>query len=78
MKQLSCILLCATLTGCGHLAEYSGPSLRFSLGYNGIEAGVTLYSKKPVAASIEEAGKTFEALASPDGSSGKTPVVPSP
>lgn len=79
MKQLIlCAIPAIILSGCKLAAGYTGPSLKFSLGYQGIEAGITLYSKKPASESITEAGKAFDALVSPAGSGGKTPIPQSP
>lgn len=78
MKVLLCAASALTLTGCGSLAEYTGPALRFSIGWHGIDAGVTLYGKKPPSESLREAGKSFDALLPGAGSSGKTPVPDGP
>lgn len=75
---LPCIAAALTLTGCGSMAAYSGPTLRFSIGWNGIDAGITLYAKKPVTQNLQEAGQTFNALLPAAGSSGKTPAPVAP
>ncbi len=77
-RLLLCAAIVPTLTGCGSLAEYTGPTLRFSIGWNGIDAGITLYAKKPLPVTLQEAGQTFDALLPAGGSSGKTlaPAVP--
>jgi hypothetical protein len=51
------LLTAATLTGCGSTAGYKGPSLKFGIGYEGIDLSVTLIGKAP-APSLTEAGKT--------------------
>ncbi len=78
MKLLLPCAAALILTGCGSLANYSGPALRFSIGWNGIDAGVTFYGRKPAAESLSEAGKSFDALLPAAGSNGKTPVPPLP
>lgn len=77
-RLLSCAAIALTLTGCGSLKNYTGPALRFSIGWNGIDAGITLYGKKPVAESLDDAGRAFDAIASPYASSGKTHVTAPP
>ena len=39
------VVIAATLTGCGSTADYRGPSLRFGLGYDGVELSVILLTK---------------------------------
>jgi hypothetical protein len=79
MKAILCAIIIATLTGCGSMSKYSGPSVRLSIGWNGIDAGVTFIGKPALSPdSLAKAGNAFNALVSPDGSSGKTPVLPQP
>lgn len=69
------VLTAATLTGCGSTAGYKGPSLKFGIGYEGVELSVTLISKAPTP-SLTESGSAFNALLPAAGSGGKTPAAP--
>lgn len=56
----------ATLTGCGSTGGYKGPSLKFGIGYEGIEMSVTLISKAPSTAPTQA------------GADGKSPAPSAP
>ena len=77
-RLLTWALLALTLLTGVACKGYTGPSVRFSLGYQGLEAGITLYGRKSAAESLQEAGRTFESLLPAGGSRGKTPVPPPP
>jgi len=70
------LLLCAAIltSGCAG-SSYTGPSLKFGIGYEGVEMSITLISKAP-APSLTEAGSSFNALLPAGGFSGKTPIAP--
>ena len=76
---LPCLALftAATLTGCGNTAGYKGPSLKFGIGYEGVEMSITLLSKTP-APTLTDAGNAFNALLPGAGSGGKTPAPITP
>jgi len=71
---LPCLAVLTTgiLTGCGSTAGYKGPSLKFGIGYEGVELSVTLISKAPLPPTLTEAGTAFNALL--PGGSGKNPT----
>jgi len=71
------LLTAATLTGCGSTAGYKGPSLKFGIGYEGVELSITLISK-PAAPPLTDAGNAFNALLPGAGSGGKTPALTTP
>jgi hypothetical protein len=75
LSCLAAVLTAGTLTSCGTTAGYKGPSLKFGIGYEGVELSVTLISKAP-SPSLTEAGSAFNQLLPGNGSSGKTPAVP--
>jgi hypothetical protein len=68
------LLLCAAIltSGCAG-SSYKGPSLKFGIGYEGVELSVTLVSKAPVP-SLTEAGNAFNTLLP----GGKTPIPAAP
>lgn len=75
LSCLAAVLTAGTLTSCGTTAGYKGPSLKFGIGYEGVELSVTLISKAP-APSLTEAGSAFDALLPAAGSNAKTPAIP--
>jgi hypothetical protein len=70
---LPCALCLPILTsGCAG-SGYKGPSLKFGIGYEGVEFSLTLISKTPI--TLEQAGKAFSALTAVTGPDGKA-VIP--
>lgn len=72
---LAAAVIVGTLTGCGSTSAYKGPSLKFGIGYEGVELSVTLITKTATP-SLTDAGTAFNALLPAGGCGGKTPVVP--